>query len=155
MVEVLRFERVDAERDLPLELAITGEQQVLEDALQVHIAVALAVNDEEQYPIKIDELDRIISALRPYRVAHERTRIARRLIHRAVPTPIGPAIVTDLGERMVQAAEVLDPSSPVLEAVNVIDSAYEVAADKAARFKLIRGRLEDNEARPAVTVALG
>ncbi|MDH3193322.1 MAG: TPM domain-containing protein, partial [Acidimicrobiia bacterium] len=154
LLEVLRADRVAAEREMPLELAITGEQQLLEDALQASVAETIATTHDDQFSLKSEELKQLVASLRPYRVAHERTRTARRLIHRAVTTPIGPVIVNDLGERVVQAGPVLVPGAPILDSVNEVDSAYVTAADKATRLKLIRDRLDENEARPAVSAAL-
>ncbi len=154
LLEVLHEDRVNAERELPLELQITGEQQLLEDAVQAAASEAIAAEHEDQFELRSADLARLVESLRPYRVAQERTRTARRLVHRSVATSIGPVIVSDLGERLVQASPVLLPGVPILESVNEVQTAYETAADKVNRLVVIRDRLEDDEARPAVSAAL-
>ncbi len=153
-LEVLHEDRVNRERELPLELEITGEQQLLEDAVQSAAQAATDAETDDEFSVRLNELSALVTSLRPYRVAEERTRTARRLIHRSVPTPIGPVIVSDDGERLVQAAPALMADAPILASRNEVDSAYETARDKAARLLTIRDRLADNEARPAVSAAL-
>lgn len=154
LVDVLDADRVAAERKMPLELAISGEQDLLEKAVQQSARDAIGVKKELEFNVAIADLERLVTSLRPYRVSEARQRRARQLSHASVDSGIGAVILTDLGTRFMQASPVLDLSQPITETVNEVQSAYESAVAKTAQLGAIHEALDEGPARPAVAVAL-
>jgi uncharacterized membrane protein YgcG len=147
-------EQIARYREMPLEMRVTGEQELLEDAVQATAKEAAADDDSDTFEVKRNELRSLIESLRPYRVAEASTRLAREVSMDAVDTAIGPVIVTDIGERLVQAGPVLDPSAPVSASLQELATASEEAAAKTKRMEALYARLPDTPSRPAVAAAL-
>ena len=74
LVAVVDRDRLLTETEIPLELRVSAEQPLLEGALQAGIrdAVDVDLDDEETFDIRRQELQRIISSLRPHRIANAR-----------------------------------------------------------------------------------
>lgn len=154
VVDALDRALIEEHRTMPFELVITDEQQLLEDAVQEAVVAATAADRDEVLDLRLAELDRLVDALRPYRRAEARTRLTRDLAMRATESPIGPVVITDLGERLLQAAPVLVGDQPLSGSVGEVAAAYAVAEEKTRRVERIRADLDDPTSAAAVSVAL-
>ncbi len=145
-----------AETRVPFELAVSDERDILEGALQAAIEAAgdVPARNEEEFTVRLGELERIIVSLRPHRVAADRQRSAEALAARLAETPLGPATTTDGGERLLKAAPALDGANTIQESVAELESVYATAQEKTQRLARLYERLPANTARPAVAAAL-
>ncbi len=155
-VDVVDQTKLDAEVEIPLELRVTGEQDVLEETVQQTAAdaVKLPAGDDTAFKVKLDEVRRLVESLRPYRIAEAKQRLARDVAGRVRQTPIGPTVLSDLGVRLTQAAPVLESDAPLADSVRDLETTYEAARTKTDRLENIYTRLPDSIARPAVSAAL-
>ena len=154
LIGVLDAQRVAAERKMPLELEITGEQDLLEKGVQQADRDALTASSKSDFEVKVGELSRLVGSLRPYRIAEANQRLARQIAHRSVDTGRGPVIVTDLGERFVRASPVLPDDVALTQSLDMLNSAYAEATAKTDRLEEIYESLPVDKARPAVAAAL-
>ncbi len=156
LVQLIDADRLRAGTEVPLELAATGERDVLDDGTQALAAEALAVDldDDATFDVRLRELDELVSAVRPHRVAEARRRAGRIIEDHLVPTPVGEVLVTDLGERFHRAGPVLDGDDPLAEEVAHLERSYDLAEHKTRRLGDLYERLPESTARPAVAAAL-
>ncbi len=147
-------ERIARHREMPLELRVSGEQELLEDALQVAARDAVAAENETVFGVRRGQLRALVDALRPYRIAEASSRLAKDLARRSRSTVLGPAVVTDLGERMLQMRPLLDGSRQLAASIAEVEDAFAVAEAKTARMERLYSGLPAGEARPAVAAAL-
>jgi hypothetical protein len=154
LIRILDPDRVAVEREMPLELVVSGEQELLEKAVQQADRDALAAASAEVFDLKILELERLVESLRPFRIAQANQRLARQMAHQSVDTGRGPAIVTDLGERFVRASPVLPDDVPIGDSISRLEGAYAEAKAKTTRLEEIYEHLPEDRARPAVSAAL-
>ncbi|MFO7549494.1 MAG: TPM domain-containing protein [Acidimicrobiia bacterium] len=141
-------------RELPLEMRVSGEQDLLEESVQTTARQAVEAPGDAEFEVLRGQLSGLVDSLRPYRVAEATRRLAREVARRSRPTPIGAAVVTDLGERLLQARPLLDADHPLDESVADLEGAYATAAEKAGRMERLYEVLPPVEARPAVAAAL-
>jgi uncharacterized membrane protein YgcG len=147
-------EAIARHRELPLEMRVSGEQELLETSVQQTAKEALEVEGATAFDVKRQELAGLVNSLRPYRVAEAVTRLAAEVARRSRPTVVGPTVVTDLGERILQAAPLLEPERSLAESVAELEQAYAGAAEKTARMERLYQQLPQGESRPAVAAAL-
>ena len=139
---------------MPLELEISGEQDLLEKGVQQADRDALAAGSKSDFGLKTAELQRLVESLRPFRIAQANQRLARQYAHRSVDTGRGPAVLTDLGERFVRASPVLPDDVPLEVSLEQLQEAYDEATAKTDRLEEIYESLSVDKARPAVAAAL-
>lgn len=154
LVRVLDPDRVEAERKMPLEMEVSGEQDLLEKAVQQADRDALDAGSDAEFDVKVGELERLVDSLRPFRIAQANQRLARRLAHGSVDTGRGPAIITDLGERFVSASPVLPDDVPIEDSIERLEKAYADATARTTRLEEVYAQLPVDKARPAVAAAL-
>ncbi|MCZ6460990.1 MAG: TPM domain-containing protein [Actinobacteria bacterium] len=156
LIDVIARDRLIEETREPLDLRVSQEGQLLEDAVQQAAADALAVDlgDEETFAAKRLALQRIVESLRPHRVAASRRRTADALVADLVPTEIGHVVATRVGVEIAEAGAVLDPESPLSDAATLYRTMADEAKQKAGRLEELYERLPDSTARPAVAAAL-
>lgn len=154
LVQVLDADRVAQERTMPLELEVSGEQDLLEKGVQQADRDALDAGSSAEFDLKVTELDRLVDSLRPFRIARANQRLARQLAHGSIDTGRGPAVVTDLGERFVRASPVLPDDVAIEESIARLEGAYADATTRTDRLEEIYAQLPVDKARPAVAVAL-
>lgn len=156
LLVIVDRDRLVEECAIPLELRVSSEQELLEGAMQTAIRDALDVDfdKEDEFAVKRQELQRIVASLRPHRVANARFRIGQTITDRTVRTGVGYAILTDEGERFVEAGPVLDTAQPLSASVAELDLVYETAKTKAARLETLYQQLPKSTTRPAVAAAL-
>src|SRR5690606_9828093 len=147
-------EQIAHYREMPLEMRVSGEQGLLEDAVTEAAKEASQDPDPDTFEIKRQNLASLVESLRPFRVAEASTRLAREVSMRAVDTAIGPAVVTDIGERFVEAAPVLDTDAPLSASLDELASAAAEAKEKTDRMEELYAQLPDSPSRPAVAAAL-
>ncbi len=145
-----------AAAEVPLELKVADERDVLEGAVQSASREALEVDldDDELFDVRRGELTRLVDGLRPYRVAEARSRVATVVDQRLVDTGLGFAILTDLGERFIKAAPVLRDKTMIGDAVESLEGAYATARAKTDTLESLYEQLPSSSARPAVAAAL-
>ena len=145
-----------SEAEVPLELRVSQERRMLEDAVQAAArdAEAVGVDDSPRFSVALDELESLVQALRPHRIAAARRRTAEALADSLVPSAIGHVTVTDLGERLHRAAGALDPERPLQYSVTELESAYATARRKTDRMASLYEAIPESTARPAVAAAL-
>src|SRR5690606_6811884 len=141
-------------RQMPLEMRISGEQELLEGAVRAAAQEAAEDPDPETFAVKRQNLAEFVESLRPYRIAEASTRLAREVSMRAVDTPIGPVIVTELGERILDAAPALRKEAPLSESIAELQQVAEEAAQKTELLEELYAKLPDSPSRPAVAAAL-
>src|SRR5690606_12178553 len=141
-------------RQMPLEMRISGEQELLEGAVRAAAREAAEDPDPETFAVKRQNLAELVESLRPYRIAEASTRLAREVSMRAVDTPIGPVIVTELGERILDAAPALRKEAPLSESIAELQQVAEEAAHKTELLEELYAKLPDSPSRPAVAAAL-
>ncbi|HDL50218.1 MAG TPA: TPM domain-containing protein [Actinobacteria bacterium] len=151
-VDVLDTKRLHTE--IPLELRVTGEQSVLEDSLQQASREAIDETDDDAFEVALGRLRSVVDALRPYRIAEARRKLAIALTDEIVDTPIGATVVNDLGVRLLQAGSVLEETDSIEASISSLEDAYATARAKTDRLEAIYEKLPDSLARPAVAVAL-
>ena len=154
LIRVLDAERVAEERKLPLELRVSGEQDLLEKAVQQADQDAVEAGSAAAFDVKVKELERLVESLRPFRIAQANQRLARKMAHASVDTGRGPAVVTDLGERFVRASPVLPDDVPLEQSIARLEGAYAEARTRTERLEAVYERLPQDDARPAVAAAL-
>ena len=156
LVAVVNRDKLHRETDIPLELRVSSEQPLLEGALQSAIREALEVDEDnsQEFDVKRQELNRIITSLRPHRIANTRFRMGQAIIERTVKTAIGWALVTDEGERFLEAGPVLPTAEPLQGSIEQLDLLYAAARDKANRMESLYKQLPSSTTRPAVAAAL-
>lgn len=147
-------DHIEKYREMPLEMRVSGEQELLEEALQATAREAAKDDDPETFEIKRQELASLVESLRPYRVAEASTRLAREVSMRAVDSSLGPVIVTDVGERLLEARPALDPERTLSESREELSSMALEAAEKTQRMEDLYAKLPDTPSRPAVAAAL-
>lgn len=155
-IEVVDRDRLLADSEEPLELRVSEEKAILEEATQQVTRDALAVDlrSGDEFRARMRELENLVNALRPHRVAYARRKTAENLVDSLADTPAGWAGVTDFGARLLRAAPALDSGVPLSESVAEIEAARAVATDKANRLETLYDRLPASTARPAVAAAL-
>jgi TPM domain len=156
LVDVLDRQRWRTDTEMPLELRVEGEGPVLDEGAQEAARQALAVdaNDDTLFRVRLGELETLVNGLREHRVAEARARLGAAVEARLVDTPVGPALITDLGERVLKAAPVLPSAAPLDEVVDSIESTYQTAATKVERLEQLYDTLPAGATRPAVAAAL-
>jgi uncharacterized protein len=156
LVDVLDKDRLLTDAAEPLELKVSQERDMLEGAVQAGVAEAMAVGrkDGMAFKVKLDDLESVVAALRPHRLAEARRHAAETMADALTDTPIGAVGVTDLGSRLLEAAPALDPSQPVTDSIGEMDGARTMAEEKADRLATLYHRLDESVARPAVAAAL-
>lgn len=142
--------------EVPLELKVAGERDMLEGAVQdsAREALEVDVDDEQTFEVRRQELTRLVDSLRPYRVAEARHRVATTVDQRLVENHLGHAILTDLGERFLKAAPVLRDEVSLDSAVTRLNEAYATARAKTDTLESLYSQLPSSSARPAVAAAL-
>jgi hypothetical protein len=135
---------------------VSDEQPILEGALQAAIRDTLEVDpdDDATFEVKRQELLRIIASLRPHRIANTRLRLGRMMVDRTVKTALGYAILTDDGERVVEAGPALDLNQSLQESLAELEVVYATAREKAAKMEALYRQLPSSTTRPAVAAAL-
>jgi uncharacterized membrane protein YgcG len=148
--------RLLEDAEVPLELRVSQERRMLEDAVQSAAlqATGVPLGEENRFAIALDEVETLVAALRPHRVASARRRTASALADGLTHTDIGWAGVTDLGGRFLETAPALDGTEALASALIEIDAAFETADSKARRLESIYSELPSSVARPAVAAAL-
>ena len=156
LLSVIDRDRLLAETEIPLELRVSSEQPILEGALQAAIrdAADSAEDSTDQFAVKRQDLQRIISSLRPHRVANARFRLGQAISDRTVRTGSGYALLTDDGERLLEAAPVLVSEEPLAAALDEFELVYATAREKAAKLESLYKQLPSSTTRPAVAAAL-
>ncbi len=69
-------------------------------------------------------------------------------------TTVGAALLTDEGERFLEAGPVLDTSAPLRDSIDQLDLVYATAKEKAQRLETLYEQLPSSTTRPAVAAAL-
>jgi uncharacterized membrane protein YgcG len=156
LVALIDRERLKAQTEIPLDLRISGEQPLLEGALQAAYRDALDVeaDADEAFGVKRQDLLRIIESLRPHRIANTRFKMGQAILDRTVSTPAGWALINDSGERFLQAGPVLDTTAPLHKSIEQLDFVYATAQQKAQRMETLYQQLPSSTTRPAVAAAL-
>ena len=82
---------------------VEGEGPVLDEGAQEAARQALAVDsrDDTLFRVRLGELETLADGLRQHRVAEARARLGAAVESRLMETPVGPALITDLGERVL------------------------------------------------------
>jgi hypothetical protein len=153
-VEVGDAEQIERHRTMPLEMRISGEQELLENSVQTSAREAVETEDPAMFDVKRTELSSLVDSLRPFRVAEAGRNLAREMSLEAVTTDIGPVLMTDLGVRLLQARTVLPADVTFDEALAALDAASREAAQKTSRMEALYQRLPEGSSRPAVAAAL-
>jgi hypothetical protein len=104
--------------------------------------------------VKRQELHRIIASLRPHRIANARLRLGKSISDRTVKTSLGFAMLTDAGERYLEAGPALDTSQPLTDSLAELELVYATAKNKAAKMEALYEQLPSSTTRPAVAAAL-
>jgi hypothetical protein len=156
LLAMIDRDRLQAETAIPLMLRASDEQPLLEGALQAAYRDALDVDidKDEEFDVKRGELLRIIESLRPHRIANTRFRMGQAISDRSVSTAVGWMLLTDEGERFVEAGPVLSTAQPLRDSVQQLDLVYETARAKAERMETLYQQLPSSTTRPAVAAAL-
>jgi hypothetical protein len=110
--------------------------------------------DDETFESKRRELKRLVTSLRPHRVAAARRRTGDALAVDLVESPLGFIHATPLGLAFADTAPVLDAAAPLSESVAEYRAASNEAEAKAARMERLYEELPESTARPAVAAAL-
>jgi hypothetical protein len=155
-LDVIDREQLVRDTREPLELRASEERPILENAVQEGADEALAVDlkDGETFESKRRALDRLISSLRPHRVAAARRRTGDALIAELTPSPIGDVVPTSLGAAIAEAAAAFDRAAPLSESVAEYRAASSEADVKTHRLEQLYKQLPQSTARPAIAAAL-
>ena len=145
---------VDAQE--PLELRVSQERDMLEEAVQqaTRDAIGADLRSDEVFSARMRDLESLVDALRPHRLAAARRRTAESLVDSLTETAVGWAGVTDRGARLMRASPALDPSATLGASMAEMEAAQAVAAEKTDRLETLYSRLPSSMARPAVAAAL-
>ncbi len=156
LVAVINRDRLNRETEIPLDLRVSAEQPLLEGALQSSIRSTLDVDEDhqEEFEVERQNLLRIIAGLRPHRLANTRFRMGQAISDKTVTTSIGWALITDRGERFLEAGPVLPTSEPLGTSLAQLDLVFSTATEKADRMESLYGQLPSTTTRPAVAAAL-
>ncbi len=156
VLHVIDRKRLVRETREPLELRASEERPILENAVQEAADEALAVDlkDDKTFDSKRRALERLISSLRPHRVAAARRRTGDALIAELTPSPIGDVVPTSLGAAIAEAAAAFNRSAPLSESVAEYRAASSEAEVKTHRLEQLYEQLPDSTARPAIAAAL-
>jgi len=156
LIVVLDKDRLLAETREPLELRSSSERPLLENAVQQAAIDALAVptSRDDEFRVRRDELQSLISSLRPHRIAAARRRLGDAMAAELVETSLGWAGSTAAGRRFLDSGPALDPTAAIDASIAEIDAAYRVATAKASRLETLYASLPESTARPAVAAAL-
>ncbi|MDH5373789.1 MAG: TPM domain-containing protein, partial [Acidimicrobiia bacterium] len=156
LVNLVDRARMVEAAEIPLELRVTDEREVLEGGVQAAAREALEIDlsDDPTFEVRREELSRLVDSLRPYRVAEARSRVAATVDQRLVETGVGYVLLTDLGERFLKAAPVLRDEKQIGRAIETLESAYATALSKAETLEVLYEKLPASSARPAVAAAL-
>ncbi|CAN5418979.1 hypothetical protein BH24ACT7_BH24ACT7_20970 [soil metagenome] len=156
LIAVVDRDRMMAEAEVPLELRAAQERDLLEGAVQDAAAEALDVSPrhEDAFDVKRQEVQRLVASLRPHRVAAARSRVATSFANSMVDTPVGDALLTDAGTRLLRSAPALDRTAPTSASVEELDTLYRAAQTKTDRLNTLYHRLPPSTTRPAVAAAL-
>jgi len=155
-LDVIDRDRLAADHQVPLELRVSDERSMMEDAVQQAARNALDVGpkDENSFAIALEDVGKLVESLRPHRIAAARQRAAGTIVDSLTDTEIGPVFLNDLGERLYRAATALDPSVPLEASIAEMEAAYATATDKTTRLKAVYDALPAGTTRPAVAAAL-
>jgi len=155
-VTAIDRDRLVADAEVPLELRVSQERRMLDDAVQATAKQALEVpaKDSARFEVVLGELDRLVDALRPHRSASARRRTAASLADSLTNTPLGWFGVTDLGARFLETAPALSAGESLATALVEVDAAFATAAAKTTRLEDLYKVLPASTARPAVAAAL-
>lgn len=142
--------------EVPLELRVSRERRMLEDAVQAAARDALAVDidDDQRFDVALGELESLVEALRPHRLASARRRAAAAIADGLTDTETGWTMATDLGIRFLEAIPAFGADEPLATVLAELNAAYQAASDKTHRLGLIYARLPATVTRPAVAAAL-
>ena len=156
LVALIDAQRLLSDTDVPLKLQVSEEHELLEETTQTVARQALDIpaGKEQLFQVEVGELRRLIGALRPYRVANARHRAGMAIARGAVSSARGDAVISDLGDRFLRAASVLDPTAPLADSIKALESAYTEAKQKTGALESIYDQLPISSARPAVAAAL-
>ena len=155
-IAVIDLDSLAQATEKPLELRVSGEEEVLEESVQASArgALTISVSDRQLFAVKLGELERLVDALRPHRVAEARRRAGENVISATALTPIGSAMLTERGERLLRAGPALDATVQLESSIATMDQAYDTAVAKTERLGTIYDSLPESVARPAVAAAL-
>jgi len=155
-LEVIDRDRLIEQHQVPLELRVSDERSMLEDAVQqaARDALAVGLKANDAFAVALEEVRRLVESLRPHRVASARRRAAATIADLLTDTEIGATFVTFLGERMHRAAAALDTESSLETSVAELQAAYETARAKTDRLETVYESLPAGSTRPAVAAAL-
>jgi hypothetical protein len=156
MVDIIDRDRLLAEAEIPLELAASGERDITDEAVQQVARQALDIKPsrDDEFQVGLNELTRLIDSLRPHRVAGARFRLGQQIEEQLADTALGPALLTDFGDRFLRAAPAFDPGVSAAESAGELDRAYATATTKTDVLEQLYEKLPDSAARPAVAAAL-
>lgn len=156
LVAVINRDRLHRETEIPLDLRVSSEQPLLEGALQSAIGEALDVDEDkkQEFEVRRQDLNRIIASLRPHRIANTRFRMGQAISERSAQTAIGWTLVTDDGERFLEAGPVLETGDSLRDSLAQLDLVYSIAREKADRMESLYSQLPSSTTRPAVAAAL-
>jgi uncharacterized membrane protein YgcG len=156
VIEIVDRDRLLADAVEPLELRVSQEQEMLEEAVQQasRDAVAVDLAADDQFRVRMRDLENLVAALRPHRIAAARRRTAESIADSLVDTTAGWAGVTDLGARMLRAAPALDPNASLDASLAELEASRATATEKVERLETLYHSLPKSTARPAVAAAL-
>ena len=156
LVDMIDRDRLLADTEIPLELAASGERDITDEAVQAEARKALDVKPsrQDEFEVKLNELERLVDSLRPHRVAGARYRLGQQIAEQLTETKYGAALITDFGQRFLRAAPALDPGLDVSESAAELGSAYATATAKTETLEQLYEKLPESAARPAVAAAL-
>ena len=143
MIAVIDATALDASTEVPLELAASGEGDVLEESVQASARAALRIDigDRASFDVAAGELQRLVDALRPYRVASARRRAGEQIIAAATDTAVGFALLSERGERFLRAGAAMDEDESLAASVAIMDTSYDEARTKTDRLSTVYDQL--------------
>jgi len=155
-IAVIDRDQLLADAEVPLELRASQERRMLDDAVQAAAREALEIpeDESERFELALAELNRLVEALRPHRVASARRRAAASLGDSLTKTPVGWLSATDLGRRFLETTPALESGEQLGTALIEIDAAFSAATAKTARLETVYAALPASTVRPAVAAAL-
>ena len=155
-IEIVDRDRLLADAMEPLELRVSQERDMLEEAVHQasRDAVAVDLTADDKFRVRMHDLENLVAALRPHRIAAARRRTAESIADSLVDTTAGWAGVTDLGARMLRAAPALDPQASLDASIAELEASRATATEKVGRLETLYRSLPKSTARPAVAAAL-
>jgi uncharacterized membrane protein YgcG len=156
MLDMIDRERLIADTEIPLELTASGERDITDEAVQSEARQALDVkaSRDEEFEVRLNELQRLIDSLRPHRVAEARFRLGQQIAEQLTDTVHGAALINDFGRRFLRASPALDPGLDASESAAELGTAYATATAKTEALEQLYEKLPESAARPAVAAAL-